>query len=1073
MLQLSYARPPKASMPSTPPDKVPGKRASSVELEGQPTCRPQSPSPDVGYEEHRRGQLERQLSTEASASSPSNPQQAAESVLHHVTKEPPKENQAEVGATGVDHVDSHVTCTCEVVVGRKNVEALIDTGASVTLARETAVNEAQVQETRSPRSLLKSATGHNINVTHEAKLQYEVGGQQIWHWTYVCPDLLHDVLIGYDFITDHGMIIDGEQQTIQCRNAEPVPVKKIQHARVLLIEPVTTQEEITGSEVDGKEGKKPVQTAEDLDTGVLTPGQRKALLEIVNEHANCFSWDGSLGSCTLIQHRIELTTDTPVRRPGYKAGYHDRELIEKEIREMLGKGIIQPSVSAYAAGVVLVPKKNGETRFCVDYRGLNAVTKPDNYPLSLTRSEIFDTMGEAKIFSCLDCQQGYWQVRMAEEDQHKTAFRCHLGLWEFRNMPFGLRNSPATYQRLMSHILSGYTGKFCHVFIDDIICFSTTFEEHLEHLRLIFARLEHANIKLKPSKCSFAKEQVKYLGHLLSPGEIRPDPSNVEKVRDLSTPTDVTGVRAFVGLASYYRSFVQDFSKRASPLTELTRKKVEFHWGQEQQAAFDDLKAALTSEPVLALPDFTKPFTFMTDGSSTGLGAVLAQTQPDGREQVIAYASKKTGPLERNYSACESECLALVWATQHFRDYILGRTTTVITDHWALQWLQTLRNASPRLQRWRMALQEYDLRISHKPGNQHRNADFLSRMHEHFKDDREDEEDLYPHAQQPQPNNEEGKPVTKLTCVVIPAGQGRRVLLETQKQDPDCQELIRSLGTETSGREWYRDHTFRLAPDGVLEEVTCDLTGAVVYKTVLPQAMIRQAIEDAHAGHLKTKKTLDKLRTTYFFKHMYATCHRYIQGCPTCQEKDRGPKYQAPLGIMPEPLGAWHTVAVDVLGPLPQTRTGKKYIIVITDHLTKYVLAIATRDQTAETTATVLMEKFLEYGLPERLISDNGSNFRSRLVKELCRLLKISQLFTTPYHPQFDGLCERYNRTLAAATYFTPPPYRYPPPLPAPPRYRYLCTCARAEISPHRASVSRKRLGRLCSNLACGLGVIN
>ena len=243
---------------------------------------------------------------------------------------------------------------------------------------------------------------------------------------------------------------------------------------------------------------------------------------------------------------------------------------------------------------------------------------------------------------------------------------------------------------------------------------------------------------------------------------------------------------------------------------------------------------------------------------------------------------------------------------------------------------------------------------------------------------------------------------------------GRKGLLEAQKQDKDCQHLIKTLSTGSEQESWHRDHTFRIAPDGVLEEVTCDLTGAVVYKVVLPQRMVQQAVEDAHAGHLKTKKTLDKLRSNYFFKRMYATCHRFVQGCPTCQEKDRGPKRQAPLGDMPEPLGAWHTVAVDVLGPLPQTRTGKKYIVVMTDYLTKYVLAVATRDQTAETTAAVLMEKFLEYGLPEKLITDNGSNFRSRLVNELCRLLKISRLFTTPYHPQFNGLCERQNRVLAA-----------------------------------------------------------
>ena len=603
----------------------------------------------------------------------------------------------------------------------------------------------------------------------------------------------------------------------------------------------------------------------------------------------------------------------------------------------------------------------------------------------------------------------------------------------------------------MSHVLSGYIGKFCHVFIDDIVCFSRTFTEHIDHLRLIFERLAQADIKLKPSKCAFAKTQVKYLGHLLSPGEIRPDPGNVEKVRDLEPPTDVAGVRSLVGLASYYRSFVQNFSKRASPLTKLTKKSTKFHWGLEQQSAFEDLKTALTSEPVLALPDFSRPFILQTDGSATGLGAVLAQEHEKGQESVIAYASKKTGPLEQKYSACESECLALVWATKHFRDYILGRQTTVVTDHWALKWLLELENATPRLQRWRMALQEYDLTIIHRPGRNHRNADFLSRVHEHFRCDEETEEtdlepgegllqtethqeeasicaicrgseatgcvskgDLSPAGKRSGPIEEAPDEETKRPPEGAIEGRGRETLRRAQRQDEDCQHLLECLQSDKPEKTWHRDHAFRLAPDGVLEEVTCDVTGEVVYKVVLPRDLIKGAVQDAHAGHLKTKKTLDKLRTTYFFKHMYATCHRYIQGCSICQAKDRGRKYQAPMGSMPEALGAWHTVAVDVLGPLPQARSGKKYIVVITDYLTKYVLAVATRDQTAGTIANVLMEKFLEYGLPEKLITDNGSNFRSRLVEELCRLLRISRLFTTPYHPQFDGLCERYNRTLAA-----------------------------------------------------------
>ena len=1045
---------------------------------------------------------------------------------------------------GEEAGEVRAACTCFITIEERTVSVLVDTGSMVTIVRAATLEGARRQrQERAPRTGLRSATGHRIQVTREEYLTYNIGGKELRHWTYVCPDLLHDAILGYDFIKAHQITIDGSKQLIWCAGSAGVRLNGTSQTMEVRIctdsrKPMTWTPEESFEVQDGRfsikdnevaptgapghrtldarppgtcngdqsrstarsrkkeptgnnnptgrnpnwsqldqddpgsvsgtrERETPQWSAEEIQTGTLSPQEREELLELVRTHSSCFSWDGSLGHCTLLEHRIELTTDKPVRRPAYRTAQKDKEIIEKEVRGMLKKGVIEPSVSAYAAGVVLVPKPNNETRFCVDYRGLNQITKPDHYPLPLTRQDIFDTMGEARIFSCLDCQQGYWQVKMAEEDRHKTAFRCHLGLFQFKKIAFGLRNAPASYQRLMSHILSGYIGKFCHVFIDDIICYSRTFNEHLEHLRLIFIRLERADIKLKPTKCHFAMAEVKYLGHIISPGQIRPDPGNVQNIKDLPPPHSVRGVRALLGMASYYRSFVPDFSRRAQPLTELTKKNVPFQWGPAQQASFEDLKTALTNEPVLALPDFTKPFILMTDGSSAGFGAVLGQHHGDAKERVVAYASRKAGPLERSYSASELECLALVWATKHFREYLIGRTTEVVTDHWALKWLLNLTNASPRLQRWRLALLEYDLKITHKEGRHHRNADFLSRIQENFSvpAGSEGENDLslqakvtaedHGHAdptsgEEVMPNRtrtakktggtgnvEDGDPTSEeqqdsrlyeiLEESLFSKGPGaarvrgtekteagRALLKEWQREDKDCNYLRRVITEGAPEKSWSRDHAFRLAADGVLEEVSSDIAGDVQYKSVLPERLVGLAVKDAHAGHLGTKKTLGKLRASYFFKHMYAVCYKYVRGCSTCQKKDRGPKTPAPLGRMPAALGAWHTVAVDVLGPLPETRSGKRCIVVMTDYLTKYVLAVATKNQTAETTAAVLMDKFLEYGLPERLISDNGANFRSRLVQELCRLLKVSQLFTTPYHPQFDGLCERFNRTLAA-----------------------------------------------------------
>ena len=1018
-------------------------------------------------------------------------------------------------------------CTCRIQIGGVSAFVLIDTGSMVTIVNpeRLKIHSATLSE-RPDGVVLKSASGHEIPITHEAALEFSFGREIRKHVAFVCPNIRQDAIIGFDFIREHNVRIDAADQSIQVANSGRIPLQDateetartlaglcITQAKLRRNEHLQTSEygaedrpadhpagttngkdgeesdqdpaveptRKTRGDNDGKEEVRPPSdpssdgntprgeqeprpsqptrsvdnsgtgsrppdrppqgTKGDIAIGPTSPEERERLLHLVNEYPECFAWNGELGRCDLIQHRINVTTDEPVRRPAYKVAHKDREVIENEVREMLEKGVIEPSISPYAAGVVLVPKKSGETRFCVDYRGLNQVTKADHYPLPLARTEIFDTLGQAKIFSCLDCQQGYWQVGIAKEDRHKTAFRCFLGQFEFKRLAFGLKTAPATYQRLMSHILSGYTGKFCHCFIDDIICYSNTFEEHLTHLHLIFTRLKEAGIKLKPSKCVLAKETVRYLGHVISPGEIRPDPDNVSKIRDLAPPKTLKHVRTFLGMASYYRSFVKDFSRRARALTELTKKRVAFRWGPEEEEAFEDLKKALTEEPVLALPDFSKPFILMTDGSSTGLGAVLGQYhEGDTKERVIGYASRRTNRLEQNYSACEVECLALVWATKHFREYILGRTTEVLTDHWALKWLQDLKTANPRLQRWRMALQEYDLKISHKPGAQHRNADFLSRMYE---DEETDEEMDDPDRTENPPivgSGTEKGPNSQPTVAAItrrqaqvrpesPSGQdartpenhprthgiGRQALARLQKEDDDCQGLRKAITDGTTLPSWAQNHIFKIRGDGVLERMSDRRhDDSEESQVVLPQELIKAAVQDAHAGHLKTGKTLGNLKKSFFFRNMYAICTKYIEGCQTCQQKDRGRKALAPLGDMPQPLGAWHTVGVDVLGPLPQTKKGNKYVIVITDYLTRFVLAVATRDQTAETTAHALMEKFLEYGLPERLITDNGPNFRSRVLAQMCHHLRTAHLFTTPYHPQFDGLCKRFNRTMAS-----------------------------------------------------------
>ena len=319
----------------------------------------------------------------------------------------------------------------------------------------------------------------------------------------------------------------------------------------------------------------------------------------------------------------------------------------------------------------------------------------------------------------------YRALEMDPSSREKTAFTTHGGLFEFLVMPFGLTNAPSPFQRLMECVLRGFSWKICLVYLDDVIIFSPSFEEHLQHLRLVFQRFRDANIKLKPSKCHFAHTEVNYLGHVVSWEGVRPDPEKIKAVQEFPIPKTPLDVRAFLGLSGYYRKFVRDFSRIAAPLHELTKKNAKFVWTDTCHASFLQLKEALISAPILAFPDFHLPFHLYVDASNDAIGMVLGQIH-DNKEIVIAYAGRKLSAPEQHYSATEREALAVVAGIKHFQPYLYGRAFTVHTDHNALRWLMNVKDPTGRLARWSLYLQQYDFDIQHRAGRNNANADALS-----------------------------------------------------------------------------------------------------------------------------------------------------------------------------------------------------------------------------------------------------------------------------------------------------------------------------------------------------------
>ena len=484
--------------------------------------------------------------------------------------------------------------------------------------------------------------------------------------------------------------------------------------------------------------------------GELTGSQRKRVEELLRKNEDIFiKGKYEVGRTNIVKHTINTGDEKPIKQRARRLSVKEKELEKEHIEEMLKKGIIRKSKSSWASSIVFVQKKGGEMRFCVDYRKLNKITKKDNHPLPRI-DEMLDKFEGSQWFSSIDLASAYWQVEMDEKDIEKTAFITNEGLYEFLVMPFGLCNAPATFQRLMHEVLGNLIYTKAPVYLDDIIIHSKTFEQHLKDIDEVFGKLRDARLMSKENKCEFCAPEIKFLGHIIGKDGKKVDPDKVEKVRNYPRPENISQLRGFLGLASYYRKFIKDFSKKVKPMTKLlegTKREAkkgkwekemqkgirdnEFleKWGEEQEKSYELMKRVLTETPVLIHPNFEKDFILSTDASGYALGAVLEQEGDDGKLHPVGYASKTLTKLEQKYSTTELECYAVVWGIEKFHHYLYGRKFKVITDHQALTWLMKNENSlKGRRARWVLKMEPYDFEIIYKEGRKHKNADALSRM---------------------------------------------------------------------------------------------------------------------------------------------------------------------------------------------------------------------------------------------------------------------------------------------------------------------------------------------------------
>ena len=676
----------------------------------------------------------------------------------------------------------------------------------------------------------------------------------------------------------------------------------------------------------------------------------------------------------VIEHQILVGDAQPIRRPQYRTPYALRNEMQRQVQDMLDKNVIRESQSPWSAPAILVPKKSldgkPKYRFCVDFRALNAVTKFDSYPLP-TFEETTSTLHGSQYFTVLDCYSGFWQVSIKEEHRERTGFTVPSGHYEFNRLPFGLSNSPSNFQRLMDVVLKNLVGTECYVFIDDLIIFSSTAEEHALRLENVLRRLDEANLQLHPGKCVFAQPKVQYLGYVLSERGISASPDKVKAVREYPTPKTVKDVRAFLGLASFYRRLVQNFAEVAKPLTILTRKNREFTWGPEQQQAFQSMKDKLCTTHVLAYPNFKLPFILTTDASMTAVGAILSQVQ-DGAERPTAYASRQLNKAEQAYSATEVEMLALVWATKYFRCYTYGKQFLVRTDHSALTYLRKFADHNSRLLRWSLRLSELDFVVEHRAGSKIGHVDALSRH---------------------------------VGAITHPNSLSKEVVLREQKADTFC--CKQNPGTIRSRSEFFIDDAevmYRRQKNGK-------------HQLVVPRTLIQEVIKENHdpkyVAHPGMKRTYSLIALNYWWPIMRRDIEDYIRKCDPCQRRKEGKVPIAPLGEVPSPKFPFEITAMDLTGPYVTTPRGNKYLLTFIDHFSRYVEAFPVPDQTAETCARIYATQIVtRHGTGSTLITDQGPAFMSSFFQGTCKILGVRRLRTSSYHPQSNGVIERFHKSL-------------------------------------------------------------
>lgn len=803
-----------------------------------------------------------------------------------------------------------------------------------------------------------------------------------------------------------------------------------------------------------------------LRTDHLNEEEKANLLTLCSRYTDVFYIDGEpLTFTNKVKHNIRTTDEVPVYTKTYRYPFVHREEVRNQITKMLDQGIIRPSDSAWSSPIWVVPKKidasgKQKWRIVVDFRKLNEKTIDDKYPIP-NISDVLDKLGKCQYFTTLDLASGFYQVEMAPEDVSKTAFNVEHGHFEFLRMPMGLKNSPSTFQRVMDNVLRGLQNNICLVYLDDIIVYSTSLQEHMNNLEKVFQRLRESNFKIQMDKSEFLKLETAYLGHIISRDGIKPNPEKISAIKKYPIPKTPKEIKQFLGLLGYYRKFIPDFARITKPLTQCLKKGSRITLSSEYVNAFESCKTLLTNDPILQYPDFKREFNLTTDASNFAIGAVLSQG-PIGSDKPVCYASRTLNESELNYSTIEKELLAIVWATKYFRPYLFGRKFKVLTDHKPLQWMMNLKEPNSRMTRWRLRLSEYDFTVVYKKGKFNTNADALSRVEIHNEEVNEINsliesiKDLSsminnPSEAPPQQTNSSTDtvhtsnehPILEVPITDEPLNKFHRQIYFTVVGD------IKRRPTVTKPFENHTRMAVQLSEsnletdviNAIKEYVNPKVKTAILInpplamysiipiiqdkfkssslnlvlaktelenvKEYLQQQDIIRHYHDGKTNHRGINECHLALSRKYYWPKMKEQITKFINECTICGQAkyDRNP-IRPQFNVVPPATKPLEIIHMDLF-----TVQNEKYVTFI-DVFTKYGQAYHLRDGTAISILQALLRYCTHHGLPMTIITDNGTEFTNQLFSEFVRLHKVIHHKILPHSPNDNGNIERFHSTL-------------------------------------------------------------